>query len=48
MRKMFWRNGIKLAAEDTGGHSARTYSMSLETGKVTVSIKRKESILWQP
>ena len=46
MRKIFWRNGITLAAEDIGGHSARNFSLDLATGQVTVTVKRQEASLW--
>jgi chemotaxis protein CheD len=48
MRKIFWKNNIVLAAEDTGGNDARTMVINLETGKVTLRVRGKEVVLWQP
>ena len=48
MRKIFWKNNIVLAAEDTGGNDARTMSLAMETGTVTLKIRGKEVVLWQP
>lgn len=36
LRKMLWRNGILLKAEDIGGTRSRNMSLSLDTGRVTV------------
>lgn len=47
LRKLFWKNGIVLHAEDTGGCVARHMALDLETGRVTLSIKSKERVLWQ-
>ncbi len=46
LRKMFWKNNILLAADDTGGSVSRTMRMDLETGRVTVHSNRKERVLW--
>lgn len=48
MRKLFWKSSVVLAAEDTGGCDARTMSLDLETGRVTVRIRREETVLWTP
>ena len=48
LRKLFWKNGIVLHAEDTGGRVARQITLDLDTGRVTVRIKSEEAVLWQP
>ena len=47
LRKLFWKNGIALHAEDCGGSVSRHMALDLETGRVTVHIKNEESVLWQ-
>lgn len=47
LRKLFWKNGIVLHAEDTGGTCARHLTLDLATGSVTVRIKNEDRILWQ-
>ncbi len=47
MRKLFWKNGIVIHAEDTGGCHARHFTLDLETGKVSIRIKSEDRILWQ-
>ncbi len=46
MRKLFWKNNIVLAAEDTGGNEARTMSLDMRTGAVTIRSKNREFVLW--
>jgi len=46
MRKLFWKNDIVLAAEDTGGKLARTLAVSCVDGEVTVKSMGKEAVLW--
>jgi len=48
LRKMFWKNGIVLHAEDTGGSAARHMLLDLETGRVNLRIKNQEVELWRP
>ncbi len=48
MRKLFWKNNIALASEDTGGNEARTMKLSLADGTVIISNKGKERVLWRP
>ncbi|MFT5290367.1 MAG: chemotaxis protein CheD [Planctomycetota bacterium] len=48
LRKIFWKNGIKLAAEDTGGSDARALRLNMETGIVTVNSRNQERLLWKP
>lgn len=42
MRKIFWKNGILIDAEDVGGNTWRTVRLEMETG--AFYIKRKEGI----
>ncbi len=46
MRKLFWKNDIVLAAEDTGGKQARTMSLRLSDGAVTIRSMGKDVTLW--
>lgn len=48
LRKLFWKNGIVLHAEETGGNCARHMVLSLETGIVTIRTGGKEKELWRP
>ncbi len=48
LRKLFWKNNIPIAAEETGGTIARTLHLELTSGVVTVQSKGKENILWHP
>lgn len=47
-RKLFWKNDIVVVAEETGGNVARTMSVSLEDGTVTLLSQGKERALWTP
>jgi chemotaxis protein CheD len=46
LRKIFWKNGILLAADDTGGNSSRTLTLSVTDGSVYVKSKGVEELLW--
>lgn len=46
LRKLFWKNGILLAADDTGGSNSRTLTLSLVDGTVHVKSKGSEELLW--
>lgn len=46
MRKLFWKNNIVVAAEETGGSEARTMSLDLNNGTVTIRSKNQEHVLW--
>jgi chemotaxis protein CheD len=48
LRKIFWKDGISIAAEDSGGNQARTMSLVLQTGEVRVKTRDGESTLWAP
>ena len=48
MKKLFFKNDIVVAAEDTGGSRARTMALDMETGVVTLSSANQEEVLWKP
>ena len=48
MKKLFFKNDIVLAAEDTGGSRARTMYLDLSDGKVTIGSGVNEETLWTP
>lgn len=37
LKKLFWKNGILIAAEDVGGSSPRTMYMEIASGRVWIS-----------
>lgn len=37
LRKLLWKNGVLIAASDVGGNSARTMSIDISTGEVSIS-----------
>lgn len=46
LRKLLWKENLRLEAEDTGGKSARTLTLDLDTGRVLVRSAGKEVVLW--
>jgi chemotaxis protein CheD len=46
LRKLFWKNSVLLAAEDTGGTHSRTMTLRLSDGAVSVRNKNEERNLW--
>lgn len=42
LRKIFWKNGILIDAEDVGGSISRTVRLEVGTGRVTVKNRGKE------
>lgn len=42
LRKLFWKNGVLIDAEDVGGAASRTLRLSIATGRVTVKNASKE------
>lgn len=46
LRKLFWKNNILLAADETGGSISRTLSLRLSDGNVVVRHLNKERSLW--
>jgi len=41
-KKMLWKNGVLIAAEDVGGTVSRTMSLNLETGEVIIKCPGKD------
>ncbi len=37
LKKILWKNGILLNAEDVGGTASRTVYMNIATGRTTIS-----------
>ncbi len=48
LRKVFWKDGTIIAAEDTGGGLARTMTVNLSTGEVKIRTRDKDGPLWAP
>jgi chemotaxis protein CheD len=45
LRKMFWKAGVMIAAEDVGGSKSRTVRLYIETGRCTITSAGQESEL---
>lgn len=45
LRKIFWKNGVMIAAEDVGGSASRTMRLNLGTGEVTIKSRAEEVLL---
>ncbi len=48
LRKVLWKMGITLVAEDTGGSIARTMTLDLSRGDVGIRSRDHEGLLWAP
>ncbi len=46
IRKIFWKNNILLAADETGGSISRTLSLKVADGSVIVRNRGKERVIW--
>lgn len=46
LRKLFWKNNVLLAADETGGTSSRTLSLAMTDGRVMVRSQGAERALW--
>ena len=46
LRKLFWKNSVLLAAEDTGGNSSRTLTLNIDGGNVEIRSKGNVRHLW--
>ena len=46
LRSLLWKNGIILKNSDFGGNLARTLSLDIATGKVTMRINSTTEVLW--
>lgn len=42
LRKLFWKNGIMIAAQDVGGHISRTVHLDMDTGRTWLSSNGKK------
>ncbi len=42
LRKIFWKNGVLIDAEDVGGSLSRTMRLSVATGRVTIRNRGRE------
>jgi len=42
LRKMFWKTGVVIAAEDVGGSKSRTVRLAVATGRCTISSSGEE------
>jgi len=42
LRKIFWKNGVLIAAENVGGSLSRTVRLDVATGAVTVKSRNQE------
>ena len=42
LRKMLWKNGVVITAEDVGGSMSRTARLRIATGRVSIRSKGKE------
>jgi chemotaxis protein CheD len=42
LRKIFWKNGILIGAEDVGGSISRTMRLEIGTGRVTLKTREGE------
>ncbi len=42
LRKMFWKTGVVIAAEDVGGSKSRTVRLAVATGRCTISSRSSE------
>ncbi len=42
LRKLFWKNGVMIGAEDVGGSISRTVKLEVATGRVTVKSRNQE------
>ncbi len=45
LRKLFWKNGILIDAEDVGGSISRTLRLDVGTGRVTLKTRNQETEL---
>ncbi|MEZ5063424.1 MAG: chemotaxis protein CheD [bacterium] len=45
LRKMFWKTGVMIAAEDVGGSKSRTVRLNVGTGQVVVRSQGEETEL---
>ncbi len=46
VRKIFWKNNILIAGDETGGSNSRTLSMRMDDGTAIVRTQGSERVLW--
>ena len=46
LRKIFWKQNLLLAADDTGGQHSRTLTLRLADGVINIRAQGKETQLW--
>ena len=46
LRKLAWKHGLLLAADDTGGNFSRTITIDAECGTVRIRMQGEERTLW--
>ena len=46
LRKIFWKNEILIAAEDTGGTKSRTLQMNMSDGSIEIRSQGERTPLW--
>lgn len=47
VRKIFWKNNILIAGDETGGSNSRTLSLRMADGTAIVRTQGTERVLWQ-
>ncbi len=45
LRKLFWKNGVMIEAEDVGGSLSRTVRLDVATGRFTIKSRGRETEL---
>lgn len=45
LRKIFWKNGVTIEAEDVGGSISRTLALDVATGRVAIRTREQEALL---
>lgn len=45
IRKILWKNGLLVHAEDVGGEKPRTIALAIDTGEVTISSRGERVLL---
>ena len=45
LKKLFWKNGVRLRAHDVGGSKSRTLSLDIGSGEVALTISGKSTTL---
>lgn len=45
LRKIFWKNGVLIEAEDVGGSLSRTVRLDVDTGRFTIKSRGRETEL---